>query len=60
MPIFKQGHQMKFMISIKSKLIDWALLFKPKPVEPSQPGTDARQGLSQQQQFLREIRSLFT
>lgn len=60
MPIFKQGHQMKFMISIKLKLIDWALLFKPKPVEQSQPETDARQGLSQQQQFLREIRSLFT
>jgi hypothetical protein len=51
---------MKYMISIKSKLIDWALIFKPKPVEQSQPETDARQGLSQQQQFLQEIRSLFT
>ena len=51
---------MKYMISIKSKIIDWALLFKPKPVEPSQPEPDARQGLSKQQQFLQEIRSLFT
>ena len=51
---------MKYLISIKSKLIYWALLFKPKPVEPSQPETDSRQGLSQQQQFLREIMSLFT
>jgi hypothetical protein len=51
---------MRYMISIKSKLIDWALHFKPKPGEPSQSEPDYAKGLSQQQQFVRDVRSLFT
>lgn len=49
---------MKRILAIKSKLIDWTLLFKPKPVEPAQCEPECAKGFSEQQQFLQDVRSL--
>ena len=50
---------MKSIKFFKSKIFARALYFKQKPLEPAHCEPVRSKGLTQQQQFLQDIRSLF-